>query len=73
LQQQIQELQAQLAALQAAVARLQKNSFNSSKPPSSDIVKPSKPSPTKGMKRRRGGWCSGNPKNRVGDSLKYPE
>jgi cell division protein FtsB len=33
------------AELEAEVARLRKNSSNSSKPPSSDIVKPPKPKP----------------------------
>ena len=36
------------------IARLKKNSSNSSKPPSSDIVKPPRPGP-KGKKRKRGG------------------
>lgn len=36
-------LQARIAQLEAEVARLKKNSGNSSKPPSSDIVKPPKP------------------------------
>ena len=36
------------------IARLKKNSSNSSKPPSSDIVKPPRPAP-KGKKRKRGG------------------
>lgn len=55
LQQQMEQLQAQLKTLQETVARLQKNSSNSSKPPSSDITKSAKPSPKKGKKRRRGG------------------
>ena len=49
------EMKQQLVALQEMVARLQKNSSNSSKPPSSDIVKPPKPAPKKGKKRRQGG------------------
>lgn len=55
LQQQVQQVQQQLSALQERVARSEKNSSNSSKPPSSDIVKPPKPAPKKGKKRRRGG------------------
>lgn len=48
------ELEARLAALEAKLAAALKNSSNSSKPPSSDIVKP-KPMPDKsGRKRKRG-------------------
>jgi len=36
-------LQSRIAQLEAEVARRKKNSRNSSKPPSSDIVKPPKP------------------------------
>jgi len=48
-------LKAENAALQAEVARLKKNSSNSSKPPSSDIVKPPKPAPPQGGQRKIGG------------------
>jgi hypothetical protein len=48
-------MQAQIDALQQTVARLAKTSTNSSKPPSSDLVKPPKPKPKKGRKRRQGG------------------
>lgn len=50
-------LKARLAELEAQVAALRKNSANSSKPPSSDIVKPPKPplkERGKNKKRRRG-------------------
>jgi transposase len=43
LQKQMQQMQAQIEALQETVAWAQKNSSNSSKPPSSDIVKAPKP------------------------------
>jgi transposase len=51
----IARLEQQVAELSAQVARLSKNSSTSSKPPSSDIVKPPKTSGTKGGKRRLGG------------------
>jgi transposase len=44
-----------IARLEQQVARLSKNSSTSSKPPSSDIVKPPKASGTKGRKRKLGG------------------
>ena len=57
----IAELEAKVAELQEQVARLLKNSSTSSKPPSSDIVKPPKaksPDPGKsgGQKRHPGFW-----------------
>jgi transposase len=55
-QQRIAELEARVAELSAQVARLLKNSSNSSKPPSSDIVKPPKPPPGAG-----GGKIGGQP------------
>ena len=42
------------AELADKVAKLSKNSSNSSKPPSSDIVKPAKPKPTTGSARQGG-------------------
>jgi transposase len=56
-------LQAELAALRAEVARLRKDSSNSSKPPSSDIVKSPKPSPSFGRKKRRIGGQPGHPRH----------
>lgn len=49
------ELHADVQRLKAELARRNKDSSTSSKPPSSDIVKPPKPRPKKGKKRRIGG------------------
>jgi len=69
LQAQVDALRGQLEALQAVVAQLQeqlaaarKDSSTSSKPPSSDLVKPPKPSSASGHKRRQGGQ-PGHPKH----------
>ena len=66
----VDALEAELAALKEIVARLsqqlaaaRKDSTNSSKPPSSDIVKPPKPSPPQGQDRRRIGGQPGHPKH----------
>lgn len=48
------ELRALVAKLAEQVALLSKNSSNSSKPPSSDIVKPPKPNNTNGPRRQGG-------------------
>lgn len=48
-------LERRIAVLEAQLARLQKNSTNSSKPPSSDLVKPPRPSSGAAGKRKRGG------------------
>src|SRR5882672_8391477 len=55
LEQQSAELQARLAKLESELAAVKKNSRNSSKPPSSDIVKPPKDPPKDGKKRKIGG------------------
>lgn len=49
------ELRARLAELEAKLAKAQKNSGNSSKPPSSDIVKPGRPKGKGKGKGNRGG------------------
>jgi len=55
LLEEIKMLRAEIAMLKEKVARLEKNSSNSSKPPSSDIVKPPKPTLADGAKRKIGG------------------
>ena len=54
LENQVAGLLRQVAELTEQVARLSKNSSNSSKPPSSDIVKPPKPDNPKGPRRQGG-------------------
>ena len=54
LEKQVAELRAQVARLAEQVARLSKNSSNSSRPPSSDIVKPPKPDNPKGPRKQGG-------------------
>ena len=48
-------LRERIAVLEAELAKARKNSSNSSKPPSSDLVKPPKPPRKDGKKRERGG------------------
>ena len=50
----VPKLQARIEALEAENARLRKDSSNSHKPPSSDIVKPPPPARRRGKKRRIG-------------------
>jgi transposase len=59
----IERLERRIAELEAEVARLRKDSSTSSKPPSSDIVKPPKPPVPKGMKKRRKGAQPGHPRH----------
>ena len=56
-------LQARIGQLEAEVARLKKNSGNSSKPPSSDIVKPPKPGAAKHWGKRSIGGQPGHTKH----------
>jgi transposase len=57
-------LKARIAELEAEVARLKKNSSTSSKPPSSDIVKPPRPKMPGGKRRkRRAGGQPGHPRH----------
>lgn len=51
----ITRLTQRIRELEEQIARLKKNSSNSSKPPSSDIVKPKSPKPRRKGKRKRGG------------------
>jgi transposase len=55
LEQRSAVLEDQVAALQAQLAASKKNSTNSSKPPSSDIIKPPRPGGVGGRKWKRGG------------------
>jgi transposase len=50
----IEKLRAKIAELEAKIAQLEKNSTTSSKPPSSDIVKPPKPKKDKERRRKIG-------------------
>ena len=70
LQEQVDALRAQIEALQASLAQLQqqlaqarKNSSTSSKPPSSDIVKPPKAPPQAQQTARAIGGQPGHPKH----------
>jgi len=57
------EFDATLAQVQAQLAAARKNSSTSSKPPSSDIVKPPKPEPPEGQEKRKIGGQPGHPKH----------
>src|SRR3990172_7434654 len=55
LRQEVSLLREKLTAIEAELALARKNSTNSSKPPSSDIVKPPRPGGASHRKRKRGG------------------
>jgi transposase len=59
----VTQLQATLAGVQAQLACARKDSSTSSKPPSSDIVKPPKPQPPAGQDKRNRGGQPGHPKH----------
>ena len=62
LEAEVAELKAQVARLSSQIAKLSKNSSNSSKPPSSDIVKPPKSTSWKeGDSRKRKRKIGGQP------------
>ena len=62
LQRALNQTRAELAQSQEALAKARKNSSNSSKPPSSDIVKPKK-HPAKGRRKRKIGGQPGQTKH----------
>lgn len=62
LQQQLDDLRAQVVALQEQLAHSRKDSSTSSKPPSSDIVQPPKPPPPLGQTQRSPGGQPGHPR-----------
>jgi transposase len=63
LQRDIRQLRADNQKLQDQIARLKRNSSNSSKPPSSDIVKPEKKGTRRGRRRRKIGGQKGHPRH----------
>ena len=60
---QVQQLQADNQKLQDQITRLKRDSSNSSKPPSSDIVKPQKKGTGRGKHRRQIGGQKGHPRH----------
>jgi len=63
LQNQVDTLLAEVASLRQQLAAARKDSSTSSKPPSSDIVKPPKPQPPQGQHSRSLGAQPGHPKH----------
>ena len=62
LQSDIRQLRADHQKLQDQIARLKRNSSNSSKPPSRDIVKPEKKGTRRGRRKRKIGGQKGHPR-----------
>lgn len=76
LRAEVAQLRAELAQTQAQLAAVKKNSSNSSKPPSSDIVKKPKDEPKDGSKRKRGGQPGHPPQQRppfLDDQVQYTD
>lgn len=63
LQTTVDQLQQQVAHLQEQLAHAGKDSSTSSKPPSSDLVKPPKPAPPDGQAQRARGGQPGHPRH----------
>jgi transposase len=63
LEKQVETLTKRVAELETELAKARKNSSTSSKPPSSDIVKPPKAPEPKGKKKRTAGGQPGHPKH----------
>ena len=65
LEEQVARLEKHNTELETEIAKLRKNSSTSSKPPSSDIVKPPKPKPKgkRNKERRKIGGQKGHPKH----------
>lgn len=63
LQQQLRDLQQQIAGLREELAAARKNSTTSSKPPSSDLIKPAPPEATADGEPRQIGGQPGHPKH----------
>lgn len=63
LEAQVDSMRATIAELQEQLARARKDSTTSSKPPSSDIVKPAAPTPPDGATKRTIGGQPGHPRH----------
>ncbi len=63
LQETVMFLNSKIDTLHEEIARLKKNSRNSSKPPSSDIVKPKKSKTSRAKRKRKIGGQKGHPKH----------